>query len=61
MFRKERCSYTRQHQAGKDGNGKDILLDFLAPLRFSGTEDDALDFVIYPPACFEGVRIGIGS
>lgn len=50
-----------EHQAGQHRDGQDVLLDLLAALGFGGTEDDALDLVVYAAACLEGVRVGVSG
>lgn len=57
MSGEEGRSYAGEDQTGQDGDRQDVFLDLLAPLGLSRTKYDALDLVVYPPACLESVRI----
>lgn len=61
MSREERRSYASEHQARKNGDRQYILLDLFSPLRLGGPEYDALDLVIYPSTCLEGMRVGVAG
>jgi hypothetical protein len=50
--------YARKDQTREHCDGKYVLLDLLSALRLGGSEDDALDSVVYSATCLEGDGVG---
>jgi hypothetical protein len=50
--------YARKDQTREYGDGEYVLLDLLSALRLGGSEDDALDPVVYSATCLEGDGVG---
>ena len=45
--------YARKDQTREHGDGEYVLLDLLSALRLGGSEDDALDSIVYSATCLE--------
>lgn len=50
--------YARKDQTREYGDGEYVLLDLLSALRLGGSEDDALDSIVYSATCLECDGVG---